>query len=266
MSTPIARKRRSARKPSLAKEFTPSREVTITPKRATDGGETWDVVVASCAIEKLADAAGVAQSDLGWLNDALKFMIFQLQCAKCDRAPTWPNQKKHLRTTLKAARKLEVLLRPQWLAAKMRLFEDLELRQQTFGIRGVIDLKTRADLQKFKEMDRRACHLLEGVMRDVEAVTRLRLRLSYMIDQFGPGPALPVASNLMKQFIADSALHWWTSLVLGEPQPQSKKLTAFADVLFRLAGFQMRSSAIAAQLTSAVKRRRAKSNKQRSER
>ena len=82
--------------------------------------------------------------------DALRLMIFQLQCAKSDQAPTWPNQKKHLQRTLKATRKLEVLLRPQWLAAKMRLFEDLELRQQTFGIRGVINLKTRADFQKLK--------------------------------------------------------------------------------------------------------------------
>jgi hypothetical protein len=74
---------------SPAKVVNPSREVEIVPTRGSDGGETWDVVIASKAIQKLAKAAGVSEAELSWLNQAVKDMMFDLLEAEIRWAPTW---------------------------------------------------------------------------------------------------------------------------------------------------------------------------------
>ena len=60
----LERKKRSVRKGSPAKEFNPSREVRLVPERGPDG-ETWiSFVIAPSAIQKLAKAAGVTETDM----------------------------------------------------------------------------------------------------------------------------------------------------------------------------------------------------------
>jgi hypothetical protein len=254
------RKRSVRNRRSPNKEFNPSGAVQIVPARGSDGSETWEYVIARSAMQKLAKAAGVSETELRRLYEPLKWMLYQLYDDKSNWAPTWTKRIKHLQATLSAARRLKVLLQPQWVAAAMRRFEDLELKQQIFGTRGLVDLKTKADYQKSKDWSRTGSQLLEGVMRDVEAVTRMHARLSTMISQFEDGtlprwryraPPPPRASNPAKQYIADCALHWWPH---GEKRTDSFK--AFADVLYRLAGFKMSAGAIGAQLTSAVRRHR----------
>ena len=250
---------------SPAKVVNPSREVEIVPARGSDGGETWDVVIASKVIQKLAKAAGVSEAELSWLNQAVKDMMFDLLAAESEWAPTWTKRIEHLRAILSAAGKLETLLGPKWVAADMRHFESKELKREIFGTQGFANLKTKADGQKFKKWSRTGSQLLEAVMRDVEAVTRIRARLSAMINQLGDGtlargrdrlPPPAAASNPVKQDIADCALTLWTRL--GHSEERTDPFIAFADVLYQLAGFAMSPDAIRAQLTSAVKRDRAK--------
>lgn len=248
---------------SAAKEFNPSYEVQIVPKRGRDGGETWDVVISDSAIQKLAKIAGMPEADLSWSREYLEFMMFELQCQMSNRAPAWRNRIEHLRATRSAARKLEVLLRPKWVEADIRHFEDRELKYQIFGTRDLVHVKTKADAQKARKWMRTTSHL-EAVVRDVEAATRMRMLLSSMIDQLEraseegrlrPPPA--GASNPTKQYISDCALGWW--MHLGHGEMRSKNFIAFADVIYRLAGFAMSTPAIGAQLTAAVKRRIARS-------
>ena len=203
---------------SPAKVVNLSREVKIVPARGSDGSETWEYVIARSAMQKLAKAAGVSETELSWLYEPLKWMLYQLDDDKSNWAPKWTKRIEHLRATLSAAHRLEALLQPPWVAAAMRRFEDLELKQQIFGTRGLVDLKTKADYQKFKEWSQTGSQLLEGVMRDVEAVARMHVRLSTMISQFEDGtlprwryraPPPPGASNPAKQYIADCALRWW---------------------------------------------------------
>jgi len=94
-----------------------------------------------------------------------------------------------------------------------------------------------------------------------------------MINQFGDGtlargrdrlPSRPAASNPVKQDIADCALAFWTRL--GHGEERTDPFIAFADVRYQLTGFAMSPDAIRAQLTSAVKRDRAKAAEQRSKR
>lgn len=63
------------------------------------------------------------------------------------------------------------------------------------------------------------------------------------------------ALNLPKRYIADCALNWWS--YLGRSDKRSKDFVAFADQLYRLAGFKLRPGAVRAQLVSALKRRNA---------
>jgi hypothetical protein len=100
------RRIRSARNQSPTKEFNPSHEVRIVPKRDSDGRETWEVVIARSAMQKLAAAAGVIEADLGWLGRALEFAMSQLQDRKSNRAraPSSPNLMRHLRATSTAVR------------------------------------------------------------------------------------------------------------------------------------------------------------------
>src|SRR5262245_9387907 len=65
---------------SSAKQFNPSREVRIEPRRAADGSATRHVAIAPSAMQKLAKAAGVNEVDLSWLHEPLEFMMFELQC------------------------------------------------------------------------------------------------------------------------------------------------------------------------------------------
>ena len=253
---PRVRSRKGRRKPALpsrsqAKGFNPSPEVRIVPKRASDGGETWEVVIARSAMQKLAKYAGVTEADLNSLCEPLKFMMFCLQHEKSDWA-TLPKRIEHLRKASSATCELDELLRPEWVAFEMYLFEDRELRQQMFGTRGVVDLR-RADRQKAKEWMRASSELQKQVTQDVEAVRRIGARLSTMRDQIVRRPAPPsAATNPAKQYIATFALGWWTAL--GHGPSRTKNFIAFADCLYRLAGFKMRVPAIREQLVSAVKR------------
>ena len=135
---------------SSAKVVNPSREVKIVPARGSDGGETWDVLIVPRAIQRLAKAAGVSEEKLSWLNQAAKSMMSDLLSQEFAWAPTWTKRSEYLRAMLAAADKLEILLRPKWVAADMRHFESRELKREIFGTRGRYDLKTKADGQKFK--------------------------------------------------------------------------------------------------------------------
>jgi hypothetical protein len=202
----------SGRSRSSAKDFKPSSEVRIVPSRASDGSETWDVVIAPSALQKLAATAGVIEADLGWLRRPLEFAMCELIEINRVRAPSWPNRIKHLRATSSAVRRLEALLRPEWISTDMGRFESRELKLQMLGSRGVVTLKTRADGKKAREW-MRAASIVEGdVTRDVQAVTRIRARLSTMIDQLeharAEGRLRPPdgAADPNKQYVADCAL------------------------------------------------------------
>jgi hypothetical protein len=220
-------------------------------------------------MQKLAERAGVTESELTWLREPLEIMMFNLQLDKISRTrtPSWPIRIKHLRATLPVVSGLEALLRPEWLSVEMRRFESRELKLQMLGTRGGVNIKTRTDGRKAREW-MRAASLVEGeVTRDVQAVTRIRSRLSTMLAQFerarAEGRLAPPdgASNPIKQHIADCALSWWTCL--GHGSERTDKFVAFAEVLYRLAGFEMRPSAIREQLNTAVKRRGARADEQR---
>jgi hypothetical protein len=221
------------------------------------------VVIARSAMQKFAKAAGVTESEVGWLREPLELMMFNLQCAKSirARAPSWPNRIEQLRATSSAACALEALLRREWVSVEMKLFESRELKLQMLGSRGGVNVNTRADGKKAKKW-MRAASIVEGdVTRDVQAVTRIRSRLSTMIDQFEHAQAEGLlappdgAANPIKQHIANCALCWWTRM--GRGQKRTKEFKAFADALYQLAGFTMSSPAIHVQLTAAVKRRHA---------
>jgi len=87
-----------------------------------------------------------------------------------------------------------------------------------------------------------------------------------MIDQFehaqAEGWLAPPegARNPTKQYIADHALEWW--MRFGYGPERTDRFIGFADVLYRLAGFEMRSPTIRGQLTSAVKRHAPKADGQ----
>jgi len=88
----------SRRSRSPAKEFSPSPGVRVVPKRASDGSETWDVVIAPSAMQKLATAAGVIEAQLEWLRGPLELAMYSLLCLQAirARAPSWPNRIEHL--------------------------------------------------------------------------------------------------------------------------------------------------------------------------
>jgi hypothetical protein len=230
--------------------------------RGSDGGETWDVVIADSAVQRLAKFAGASEGKVSWLKESLAFMMFELldsQREKSNRAPSWSKRIEHYRTMISLARRLEMLLAPEWVAAEMRNYEAREVRQEIFGTRGLFKSD---DAQKIRAWSETGAERLEGVMRDVEGVTRLRARLSTMIKQSEDGtlaqgrprvPPPPSALNPAKQYIANYALAWWNSL--GHGEERTKGFIAFAGALYQLAGLPMRTG-IAAQLTSAVKRSR----------
>ena len=257
---------------SSAKQFNPSREVRIEPRCAADGSATWHVAIAPSAMRKLAKAAGVNEVDLSWLREPLEFMMFELQCHKSsrDRAPSWPNRIKHLRATSCAVRKLEALLRPEWISMEMGRFETRKLQLKMLGSRGGVHIETRADGKRARDW-MRAASVVEGdVKRDVEGVRRIRSRLPIMIDRFeharAEGRLAPAdgARNPIKQYIGDNALRWW--MRLGHGPERTDQFIAFAETVYRLAGFALRPAAIREQLKSAVKRRGVSGDEQRSER
>ena len=245
--------------------LTPSKDVRIEPKRATDGSmDTWEVVIGSGAIQKLAKAAGVAEEVAAWLYEPLKFMMFSLQCEvsdRPDRSPSGPTLIKYLQSVQSASCKLKALLQPRWVTREMRIFEDGELRQQTFGTRGLPTLEpgnARAYMKTSFEID-------QEVLGDMQAVDRLVKRSSAMLDwlrvpaatrQRRPGSS--GALDLSKRYIANCALDWW--MHFGNDDERSDKFIAFADQLYRLAGFTLKPPAIRGQLTSAVGRRNAKAS------
>src|SRR5262245_6379247 len=123
-------------------------------------------------MQKLAKVAGVNEIDLSWLREPLELMMFELQCQKSspDLAPSWPNRIKHLRATLSAARKLEALLRPEWVSVEMGRFESRELKLKMLGSRGGVYIKTSADGKRAREW-MRAASVVEGdAKRDVGGV------------------------------------------------------------------------------------------------
>jgi hypothetical protein len=253
------RTQRSGRSRAPAKAFNPSSEVRIVPSHDSEGSETWDVMIAPSAMQKLATAAGVTEADLNTLRRPLELVMCQLIEISRVRAPSWPNRTKHLRATSSAVRRLEALLRPEWVSTDMGRFESRELKLQMLGSRGVMTIKTRADGKKANEW-MRAASIVEGdVTRDVQGVARIRARLSTMIDRLeharAEGRLRPPdgAADPNKQYVADCALSWWRGL--GHADERSKNFIAFASILYGLAGFPMSPSAIRAQLNSAMKRR-----------
>jgi hypothetical protein len=247
---------------SPSKVFKPSRAIRIEPKRATDGTETWEVTITDEALERLARAAGVAMEDLEVLRDPMMFMMFSLQRLRCDRSPSRPQQIKHLKATLSAAREVETLLQAEWFRTEMRRFEDGEILQQLFGQRYGIHAKTQADVEKLRRWNRALPELQERVVQEVLAISRICTRLVKMLKLLGVPPSpeaqyhptIPPAQNEAKQYIADSALLWWTKVLKHEDE-KTKKFIAFAGALYQLAGFAMKAPAIREQLKTAVRRR-----------
>jgi hypothetical protein len=136
----------------------------------------------------------------------------------------------------------------------MGLFEQEHLRKTSLGSRWVIEnLSELPAVMRFsQEVNRRQ----EFIEEEIRAIQRLMQRATDMVKlRFLPrdGPSKPGPDDLRKQFIADNALSFWVD-ILHEGQERSKEFKAFADYLFRLAGYSLTDSAVRAQLTAAIRR------------
>jgi hypothetical protein len=249
----VAERKEMASRSVASKKFNLPKDVRIERWATSDGGEKWDAVISSKAMQRLAKAAGV--QDLSWLHDPLRLLMIQVHFERYDRAPSTPNIIDDLRRVQLASRRLQTLLSPNWIMKEMRSFEDRELKQRFFGTRGFLDLTTKAYTPEVKEYFQTWLGLEEIVRRDTQAVRRIHDRVTTMINQLQNArrPTTGGARNLPKQYIADSAIAWWTTL--GHGEARSKNFLAFADQLYRLAGFGLSLGAVRAQLRSAIKRR-----------
>ena len=209
----------------------------------------WDEAIA-LALPKLAEAAGVGEREVHRLRHGIWFMLFSLLCNPSSFRPSPSTINGRLGAIELAARRLVTLLREPWVAREMQLHEEREVRIQSFASREIPRPTTTAEVLTHMNT---VAERNRVVRCDIAAVDRLRERSSEMRRSRGRRNP-PGALNPSKQYVANCALNWWT--LLGRDERRSKEFIAFADQVYRIAGFRLKAGAVREQLNAALRRRR----------